>query len=58
MKRTLQKILTDERATSTAEWLLVVGVAIIVAYSTDLAVQTMISHIFTRTAVVIASPAG
>lgn len=56
--RFLRALHESQSAGSTVEWLLVSGASLILFSTLALLINTMISFIFTRTAVVICTPFG
>ncbi len=57
-RRSLEQLPGDETAEATAEWLMVAGVCILLAWVTDAAVTVILKHLFARSAAIIVSPFG
>ncbi|MHC4871441.1 MAG: hypothetical protein ACYTFY_06325 [Planctomycetota bacterium] len=53
-----QRLAVDETAGSTTEWLLVSGVSMLLFGTIGMIVNLMISYIFIRSAIVVATPFG
>ena len=56
--RSLALLPADESAEATAEWLLVAGVCIVLAWAVNGAVTFIIQVLFARSAAIIVSPFG